>query len=449
MNPRLLAPALASLALAACGSADAVNPADQLGPNPVLPKAKQYLLPPMKIGEVLGWKAGEHPVAPAGFTVQALATKLNNPRQLYTLPNGDIIVVESQGPNYEGVNRPKDLLMGYFFGKAHGDVPSEGPSNRLLLLRDANGDGQLDGKSVLVDHVNSPFGVAYADGNLYVAATDAVLRYPFTPGQTHISAPPTVLTALPGGPIDHHWTKSLTISPDGEKLYATVGSNSNIVENGFEAEKGRASVWEIDRQSGRAREFATGLRNPNSPRFYPGSNTFWVVVNERDELGQDLVPDYLTSVREGGFYGWPYSYYGQHVDPRVRPQRPDMVAKAISPDYALSSHVAPLGLTFYTGASFPAQFQGGAFIGEHGSWDRDHFNGYKVVFVPFAGGRPSGKAIDFLTGFTTGDKVRGRPVGIAQDRTGALLVADDAGNTVWRVAPAQAAAAPPPQVASR
>ncbi|URD62133.1 sorbosone dehydrogenase family protein [Sphingomonas sp. KRR8] len=451
MNARTLLPILLAGTLAACGSAEAVNPDEQLGPNPKLPAAQQYLMPPMKVGSVLGWKDGEHPTAPPGFTVQAFATRLKNPRFLYPLPNGDVIAVESMDPGLEGKQRPKDFLISYFLGKAHGDVPGEGPSNRLVLLRDANGDGVAEGKSVLIDHVFSPFGVTYSDGALYVAATDGVLKYPFTPGQTHIDAKPTMLTELPGGPIDHHWTKSLTISPDGSKLYATVGSNSNIVENGFEAEKGRAAVWEIDKQSGRARVFATGLRNPNSPTFYPGTNTFWVVVNERDELGQNLVPDYMTSVKDGGFYGWPYSYYGQHVDPRVRPQRPDMVAKAISPDYALSSHVAALGLTFYTGASFPAQYRGGAFVGEHGSWDRDRFNGYKVAFVPFSGGKPSGKAQDFLTGFIAGDgdNVHGRPVGVAVDRTGALLVADDAGNTIWRVAPAGAPAARPQQVAAR
>jgi glucose/arabinose dehydrogenase len=287
---------------------------------------------------------------------------------------------------------------------------------------------------VLLDHLFSPFGVVYADGYLYVAATDAIIRYPFTPGQTRISAPGTILTRLPGGPIDHHWTKSLTLSPDGSLLYVGVGSNSNIVENGFEAEHGRAAIWEVDRATGRAREFATGLRNPNGLNFYPGTNTLWTVVNERDELGPNLVPDYLTSVRPGGFYGWPYSYYGQHIDPRVMPQRPDLVARAIPPDYALSSHVAPLGLAFYTGIAMPAAFRGGAFIGEHGSWDRKQFNGYKVVFVPFAGGRPSGMARDFLTGFLTGvGRTHGRPVGVAVDRTGALLVADDVGDTVWRV----------------
>ena len=436
MKLRFLLTVLSAAALAACGSGgdDKITPADQIGPNPKLPQINQYLIPPLKVAKVIGWNLGEHPTAPPGFVVQAMATGLTSPRNVYTLPNGDVLVVESKGPGLEPSTRPKDFVMNYFMSKAHGRQPDAGPSNRIVLLRDANGDGVAEQRSVLIDHVNSPFGIVFADNYLYVAATDAVLRYPFTPGQTHVTARPTLLTELPGGPIDHHWTKSLTLSPDGKLLYATVGSNSNITENGLEAEHGRAAVWEIDRASGRARIFATGLRNPNSPAFYPGTNTFWVVVNERDELGQNLVPDYMTSVRDGGFYGWPYSYYGQHVDPRVRPQRPDLVAKAIPPDYALSSHVAALGLAFYMGNNFPAQYRGGAFVGEHGSWDRDKFNGYKVVFVPFANGRPNGMAQDFLTGFIDGDNAHGRPVGVTVDRFGALLIADDVGNTIWRVA---------------
>jgi glucose/arabinose dehydrogenase len=439
MKARPLLTLLSTGALAACGNGGdhKITPADQIGPNPKLPPIQQYLVPPLKVAKVIGWKPGEHPTAPPGFVVQAVATGLTSPRNVYVLPNGDVLAIESKGPGLEPSTRPKDFVMNYFLAKAHGRQSDAGPSNRIVLLRDSNGDGIADQRSILIDHVNSPFGVVFADNFLYVAATDAVLRYPFTPGQTHIDAKPTVLTKLPGGPIDHHWTKSLTISPDGRLLYATVGSNSNITENGLEAEHGRAAVWEIDRATGRSRVFATGLRNPNSPRFYPGTNTFWVVVNERDELGQNLVPDYMTSVRQGAFYGWPYSYYGQHVDLRVRPQRPDLVAKAIAPDYALSSHVAALGLTFYTGANFPAQYRGGAFVGEHGSWDRDKFNGYKVVFVPYANGRPSGMAQDFLTGFIEGDNAHGRPVGVAVDRLGALLVADDTGNVIWRVARAQ------------
>jgi glucose/arabinose dehydrogenase len=436
----LLAALASTMALAGCGDgSNDLDPRRQVGPNPVLPDPQQYLIPPMHVADVVGWKAGEMPVAPQGLRVQALARDLQHPRNVYALPNGDILVVESQGPNLEPVTRPKSPIIGWVEKRATSQsAGAAAPSNRITLIRDANGDGVPEARSVLIDHLYSPFGIVFADNFLYVAATNAIIRYPFTPGQTKITAPGTILTLLPGGPIDHHWTKSLTLSPDGKLLYVTVGSNSNITENGMEAERDRASVWEVDRATGRSRIFATGLRNANSPTFYPGSNTFWVVVNERDELGPNLVPDYLTSVRDGGFYGWPYSYYGRHLDPRVHPQRPDLVARAIVPDYALSSHVAALGLTFYTGANLPASYRGGAFIGEHGSWDRRQLNGYKVVFVPFSGGRPAGMAQDFLTGFLTkGGKAHGRPVGVTVDRAGALLVADDVGNIVWRVSRAQ------------
>jgi glucose/arabinose dehydrogenase len=409
----------------------------QIGPNPVLPEPQQYLIPPIHVAEVIGWGANEMPVAPAGMQVTAFARGLNHPRNVAVLPNGDVLAVESEGPALDPITRPKNPIVSWVQKRATGGSGEKpkGATNQITLLRDTDGDGVAEQRSVLIGKLFSPFGVVYADGFLYVAATDAILRYPFTPGQRRITAPPVRLIELPGGPIDHHWTKSLTLSPDGTLLYATVGSNSNITENGMEAEKGRAAVYEVDRATGRSRIFASGLRNPNSPSFYPGTNTLWVVANERDELGPNLVPDYLTSVRDGGFYGWPYSYYGQHVDPRVMPQRPDLVARAIPPDYALSSHVAALGLTFYTGANLPARYRGGAFIGEHGSWDRDELNGYKVAFVPFANARPSGKAEDFLTGFLTADnKVHGRPVGVAVDRRGGLLVADDTGNAVWRVA---------------
>jgi glucose/arabinose dehydrogenase len=300
-------------------------------------------------------------------------------------------------------------------------------------LHGLGSDGAAASHGVFLDNLNSPFGVALVGNDLYVANTDAIVRYRYKDGDTTITAPGTTLTPLPGGPIDHHWTKSLVASRDGSLLYVGVGSNSNITENGLQAEENRAAIWEVDRSSGRWRIFASGLRNPNGLSLEPQTGALWTVVNERDELGPNLVPDYLTSVKDGGFYGWPYSYYGQHLDPRVQPQRPDLVAKAIVPDYALSSHVAPLGLAFNTGAGLPDAFRGGAFVGEHGSWDRPDFNGYKVVFVPFADGRPSGKAQDFVTGFLDGDKARGRPVGVAFDKSGALLIADDVGNTVWRV----------------
>ena len=426
------------LLLAAC-SDPAFDEQSQIGPNPSLPHPKQYLLPPISVARGVGWKGGVTPKVAAGLRIAALATGLRHPRQVYVLPNGDILAVEAKPPPGEPLKRPKDPITGWFTERATAVPNGPPPVSRITLIRDADGDGRPELVTTLVGGLNAPFGVVYVDGALYVANTDAVVRYPFTPGQTKITAPGTVLCELPGGPIDHHWTKSLTVSPDGRTLFATVGSNSNIVENGFEAEKNRAAVWEIDRATGRARVFAGGLRNPNSPTFYPGTTTLWVVVNERDELGPHLVPDYLTSVRPNGFYGWPYSYYGQHLDPRVKPQRPDLVARAIPPDYALGSHVAPLGLTFYTGASLPAHYRGGAFIGEHGSWDRYSPSGYKVAFVPFANGRPAGKAEDVVFGFRDQQAgvTRGRPGGVAIDRTGALLIADDVGNTIWRVTAAR------------
>jgi glucose/arabinose dehydrogenase len=443
MMRRFVSAAAASaiaMMLSGCGS-DPAPAATQVGANPPLPEQQQYLVPPMKVAPASSWQNGETPTVPAGLKIAALAKGLEHPRQPYVLPNGDILVAEANGPGYEPITRPKDLIMGWV--QSFAGAGAKG-GNRITLIRDADGDGKPELRTVLVDNLVSPFGMVFVGGYLYVADTDAIIRYPFTPGQTKITAPGTILTELPGGPIDHHWTKSLTASPDGSKLYVGVGSNSNITENGMEAEKNRAAVWEVDRATGAHRVFASGLRNPNGLSFEPTTNKLWVVVNERDEIGPNLVPDYLTSVKEGAFYGWPYSYYGQHVDPRVMPQRPDLVAKAIPPDYALSSHVAPLGLTFYTAGQLPG-YQGGAFIGEHGSWDRDPFNGYKVVYVPFANGRPSGKAQDVVTGFLgPNGKARGRPVGVAIDRTGALLVADDLGNTVWRVS-----AAAPQRVAAR
>ncbi|MFO1249056.1 MAG: sorbosone dehydrogenase family protein [Alphaproteobacteria bacterium] len=421
----------AALALAACEP----QPADtrrQIGANPYLPAIHQYLLPPMHVVRNVGWN-GATPKAAAGLSVKAFARNLKNPRSLYTLPNGDVLVAETEGPK-EPINRPKELVMAWIEKKAHSSVKA---GNRILLLRDTDGDGVADQTYVFIDHLHSPFGMVLVGNDLYVANTDAVMRFPYQEGQTRITAPGQTLVELPGGPIDHHWTKSLTASPDGTKLYAGVGSNSNITERGIEAEKNRAAVWEIDRQTGAHRLYATGLRNPNGLTFEPMSKALWVVVNERDELGPDLVPDYLTSVKDGAFYGWPYSYYGQHVDPRVMPQRPDLVARAIPPDYALSSHVAPLGLVFNTGDGLPDHYRGGAFIGEHGSWNRQQLNGYRVVFVPFANGRPSGTTQDVLTGFIDGDTAHGRPVALALDKSGALLVADDTGGTLWRVSRAQ------------
>ena len=412
----------------------------QLGPNPSLPEPKNFLFPAMGISPGIGWKQGELPKVAAGLVVKALATGLNHPRFVYSLPNGDVLAVQGDGPGVEPVLKPKQFAF-KIIRKGASSAPGGGkPLSRITLIRDANGDGTPEMTSLLLDHLSSPFGVAWIDNLLYVANTDGVMVYPMPLGTTTITAPGKLLTPLPGGPIDHHWTKSLVLSPDGQRLYATVGSNSNIVESGFEAEKGRAAVWEIDRATGRSRIFAGGLRNPNSPVFYPGTNDLYVVVNERDELGSNLVPDYMTRVQDGGFYGWPYSYWGNHVDERVPPmdRRPDLVAKAIKPDYALGSHVAALGLAFNTGTLFP-QYSGGAFVGEHGSWDRYSPSGYKVVYVPFTNGRPSGKPVDVVTGFLTPDNKNtfGRPVGVAIDRTGALLVADDVGNAVWRVTPAR------------
>jgi glucose/arabinose dehydrogenase len=428
----LILPGAMALCLAGCNDQGG-DPKAQIGPHPNLPEQTQYLLPPMHLARVVGWKQGETPTVAPGLKIQALATGLQHPRSLYVLPNGDVLVVESKSPDTQPITRPKDVVMGWVesWVTSGGNT---GPSNRITLLHDANGDGVPEAQSVFLDHLNSPFGVALVGNDLYVADTDAIVRYPYKEGDTKITASGTTLTELPGGPIDHHWTKSLVASPDGSTLYAGVGSNSNVMENGIEAERDRAAVWQVDRATGRHRIFASGLRNPNGLSFEPQSGALWTVVNERDELGPDLVPDYMTSVKDGAFYGWPYSYYGPHVDPRVMPQRPDLVAKAIAPDYALSSHVAPLGLAFYTANSLPQAYRGGAFVGEHGSWNRYPLNGYKVVFVPFSNGRPNGMAQDVVTGFLNGDnQARGRPVGLAIDKSGALLIADDVGNTVWRV----------------
>jgi len=434
--------AVLALTGSAAETVDSFDVRTQIGPNPVLPPLQQYLLPPMHLAPVIGWKPGETPKVPSSLRIQALAAGLEHPRSVYTLPNGDILVVESRGPGIEPVRRPKNIVMNWMESLVTSGGTSQG-SNRITLLRDSHGDGKPDVRTVFIDHLASPFGVALVGNDLYVADTDAILHFPYTTGETSITVPGTVLTPLPGGPIDHHWTKSLLASADGSKLYVGVGSNSNITENGIGAEYERAAIWEVDRATGAHRIFASGLRNPNGLCWEPQSHALWTVVNERDELGPDLVPDYMTSVKDGGFYGWPYSYYGQHLDPRVQPQRPDLVAKALVPDYALSSHVAPLGLVFDTAGGLPAHYAGGAFVGEHGSWDRQVLNGYKVVFVPFAGGKPNGMAEDVATGFLD-DKgqAHGRPVGLALDKTGALLIADDVGNTVWRVtsaAPGQAA----------
>lgn len=429
---------LATAAFAQNG--DGFDITSQIGPDPVLPEPNYTnLWPDMNVAEVAGWAEGQTPVVPDGLTIAPYATDLVNPRTVHTLPNGDVLVVQSRAPEGKPKYRPKDYIRGWIMSMAAGGGEGnqdQKDTNLITLLTDPDRDGVVNGRHDLLTGLHSPFGVAWIDDTLYVAAADGVLAYPYRLGETEITADPVALAPLPGGPLNHHWTKDLALGPDGQMLYASVGSNSNAGENGMEAERGRAAIWEIDRVTGHARLFAGGLRNPNGLTFHPETGVLWTVVNERDELGPNLVPDYMTSVQEGGFYGWPYSYFGQHVDERVRPARPDLVERAIKPDYALSSHVAALGLAFTHGTAMPDAFANGAFVGNRGSWNRDEFNGYKVIFVPFQDGMPSGMAQDVVTGFLVDDKARGRPVGLGIDGTGALLIADDAGNTVWRVAAA-------------
>ena len=419
--------------LAACGDTATLAPAQGMGATPTLPQPKTSLIPTVKIAPAQGWPDGTMPTAVAGLAVTALARDLDHPRWVYVLPNGDVLVAESnKPPKAEKSFSLKAWAMGVVMKRAGAGVPS---ANRITLLRDADGDGVAETRSVFLEGLFSPFGMALVGNNLYVANADAIVRFPYATGQTRITAPAVPVTDLPGGPINHHWTKNIIASPDGSKLYATVGSNSNVGDNGIEAEAGRAAIWEVNLQTGEKRLFASGLRNPNGMGWAPGTGALWTVVNERDEIGSDLVPDYLTSVKDGAFYGWPYSYYGQNVDVRAKPPRPDLVAKAIAPDYALGSHVAPLGMAFSEGSALPPALASGAFVGLHGSWNRKPLSGYKVVFVPFANGQPSGMPVDVLTGFVSADeKAHGRPVGVAMDKRGALLVADDVGNAVWRVA---------------
>jgi glucose/arabinose dehydrogenase len=418
------------------GTRPARDPSIGYGPNPELPAPDQSVIPVLNAPNAIGWAEGEMPVAAEGMQVTEFASGLDHPRWLYVLPNGDVLVAETNAPE-----RPDDAkgIKGFFFKlfqkKAGGGVPS---ANRITLLRDADGDGVAETRTVFLEGLNSPFGMALVGNTFYVANTDAVVSFPYEEGQTEITAQPTKVADLPAGTINHHWTKGLIANADGSKLYVSVGSNSNIAENGIEQEKDRAAILEVDPQTGTSRVFASGLRNPVGMAWEPESGALWTVVNERDELGNDLVPDYMTSVQEGGFYGWPYSYYGDHVDTRVTPQDPDLVASAIVPDYGLGSHTAPLGLASSAGNSLPAPFENGMFIGQHGSWNRIPHTGYQVIFVPFTGGMPSGNPMVVLSGFVEDDgDARGRPVGVALDGTGALLVADDVGNTVWRVMAAQ------------
>jgi glucose/arabinose dehydrogenase len=423
---------LLALALTACGEMAKLPVSAGTGPQPVLPSPQTTLIPTVNIAPAKGWSPGATPQAAPGTRVGAFASGLDHPRWLYVLPNGDVLVAETNAPPKPEDGRGiKGWVMGLVMKQAGAAVPS---ANRITLLRDTDGDGVADVRSVLLEGLNSPFGMALVGNDLFVANSDAVLRFPYTPGATHITAPATKVVDLPAGPINHHWTKNLIATPDGTRLYVTVGSNSNVAERGMAAETERAAIWEVDPQSGAHRIFASGLRNANGMAWEPQSGVLWTVVNERDELGSDLVPDYMTSVRDGAFYGWPYSYYGQHIDQRVTPQRPDLVAKAIAPDYALGPHTASLGLVSSLGTSLPAPFANGMFIGQHGSWNRRPHSGYKVIFVPFEGGQPAGAPLDVLTGFLSEDgQALGRPVGVALDKQGALLVADDVGNVIWRV----------------
>jgi glucose/arabinose dehydrogenase len=436
--------AVMALTLAACSDPQDTATAEQsYGASPNLPAPQQSWLPTVNIATATGWKHGNTPKAAAGLAVDAFASGLDHPRTVYVLPNGDVLVAESNAPP-----KPEDGkgIKGFFYKQAQKWAGAGVPSaNRITLLRDADGDGVAETRSVFLDAsngLNSPFGMVLVGDEFYVANTDSIMKFSYRNGDTRIDAKGVKISDLPGGPINHHWTKDLTASPDGTKLYVTVGSNSNVAENTMEEEVHRAAVLEVDRASGDWRVFASGLRNPNGPAFNPQTGELWVVVNERDELGNDLVPDYMTSVKDGGFYGWPYSYFGQHVDTRVRFPRPDLVAQAIVPDYALGAHTASLGLAFNTGKLFPQEMADGAFISQHGSWNRRPRAGYKVIFVPFKDGKPSGKPQDVLTGFLNKDgEAQGRPVGVCLDKKGALLVADDVGNTIWRVTPSTTSAA--------
>lgn len=422
--------------LAACGETSTLQVSDGTGPTPKLPEPNKTLIPTVNIAPAIGWPDGMKPTAAAGTQVTAFAEGLDHPRWLYVLPNGDVLVAETNAPPKPDDSRGvRGWVMEKVMGRAGAGVPSP---NRITLLRDADHDGVAETRTVFLEHLNSPFGMALVGNDLYVADSDKLLRFAYQPGETAIKSAGTTVIDLPGGPLNHHWTKNVVASQDGSKLYVSVGSNSNVGENGLEAEQGRAAIWEVDRASGQHRIFASGLRNPNGMTWEPQSGKLWTAVNERDEIGSDLVPDYITSVKDGAFYGWPFSYYGQHVDVRVTPQNPELVAKAIAPDYAVGPHTASLGLTFAEGSTLPAPFTHGAFIGQHGSWNRKPHSGYKVIFVPFEGGQPKGQPVDVLTGFLDKDeKAMGRPVGVVIDKQGDLLVADDVGNKVWRVSAAK------------
>ena len=427
-----LAAAFALLCAGSCGGLSMLPESAGFGPEPVLPTPHPTLIPTVQIAPAKGWPSGVTPVAAAGLTVNAFATGLDHPRWLHVLPNGDVLVAESNAPpRPDDARGIKGWAANLIMERAGATVPS---ANRITLLRDTNGDGIADLRSSLLTGLNSPFGMALVGDQLYVANTDSVLRFRYQAGDTVITAPGVKVVDLPAGTINHHWTRNIIASRDGSRLYVTVGSNSNVGENGMENETNRAAILEVDPATGHLRLFATGLRNPNGLDWEPLTGALWTTVNERDEIGNDLVPDFMTAVQDGAFYGWPYSYFGSHLDERVTPQRPDLVARAVVPDYALGAHTASLGLAFYGGTLLPEHYSGGAFIGQHGSWNRQPRSGYKVIFVAFADGRPVGGPEDVLTGFVDADgNALGRPVGVAVDREGALLVADDVGNVIWRV----------------
>lgn len=423
-----------AISLSGCGDSAKIPPQADYGPAPTLVAPKPSLIPTLNIAPAKGWPIDGKPLAAEGLQVNRFAMDLDHPRWLYVLPNGDVLVAESNAPETENPNAGiKDWIKGLVLKRAGAAVPS---ADRITLLRDEDGDGVAETRHVFLDDLYSPFGMELIGNDFYVANADAIVRFPYEEGQTKITAEPEHVTDLPGGPINHHWTKNIIANEEGTMLYATVGSNSNIGENGMENEENRAAILEVDLQTGEKRLFASGLRNPNGLAWQPQTGELWTTVNERDEIGSDLVPDYMTSVKEGGFYGWPYSYYGPIVDERVEPQRPDLVEKAIKPDYALGSHTASLGLAFYQADLLDEKYQNGAFIGQHGSWNRKPLSGYKVIFVPFSDGEPNGMPKDVLTGFVDGKgDAMGRPVGVVVDNQGALLVADDVGNTIWRVSP--------------
>src|SRR5579871_357445 len=423
---------IAALALAGCGETAKLPESAGYGPKPTLIEPNPTFLPTINFAKAVGWPKGGQPKAAAGLSVAAFAAGLDHPRWLYVLPNGDVLVAETNPPPHPDDTKGfRGLLTKIVFAIVGADTVTP---NKIVLLRDSKGTGVADQRFVLLKGLNSPFGMTLVGDTLYVADTDALLAFPYHLGDTQITAPGRKIVDLPAGTINHHWTKNVIASRDGSKLYVSIGSNSNVGENGMAAEEGRADIWEVDPATGKHRVFASGIRNGNGMDWAPGTDTLWVAVNERDEIGSDLVPDYMTSVKDGGFYGWPYSYYGQHVDVRIQPPRPDLVKSAIAPDYALGSHTASLGLTFSTGAKLGDAFASGVFIGQHGSWNRNPRAGYRVIFVAFKDGKPDGMPVEVLGGFlnATGE-AQGRPVGVAIDKSGALLVADDVGNTVWRV----------------